>query len=630
MGVSYETERATATDAQDTLARWITFAGCVLVVTVLYLAQVVLVPVAVAILLTFILTPPVAWLERRIGRIAAVLAVTFVAFTLLGFAMWSVGREIGSVAQELPAYRANIRQKIADIRGVQSSGPVEKLQHTLNDIKTDIAKGDTSRGTTTRPLIVTTTEGSASSWGLLSWLVPLMTPLASAGFATALVIFMLLERHSLRDRFLSLFGHGNLAVTTRALDEAATRVSRQLLVQTAVNAIYGLGVGIGLFLIGVPYPLLWAVLAAALRFIPYIGTLAGAAAPILVGLAALSGWIRPLSVIGLFVGLELFTNLVLETVLYAGATGMSQVALLVAVAFWSWLWGPAGLLMATPLTVCVVVLGKHVTGLAFLSTIMGDEPALAADHGYYQRLLARDQSDAWDLIESHLGAHDPETVYDALMLPALNYVERDRLEGRLSEARASAVFDATRELLVDVSAWRQAHGDAGVAACNDDGDSESESKTEGETQSDVKSAANGRARPALRVLAHATGSVADELALEMLRQLGEPCGLSVEVTDVKLSRSELIARAQRNAHDAICIADLPPGPSSRTRYAVKKIRAALPEMPIIVGRWAAGDLADEQTQPLMDAGATHVGATLLDTLHALQRTAAPARDLSAA
>jgi predicted PurR-regulated permease PerM len=142
---------------------------------------------------------------------------------------------------------------------------------------------------------------------------------------------MLLERHSLRDRFLSLFGHGYLAVTTRALDEAATRVSRQLLVQSAVNATYGLGVGIGLFVIGVPYALLWAVLAAALRFIPYVGTLAGAAAPILVGLAALSGWIRPLAVVGLFVGLELFTNLVLETVLYAGATGMSQVALLVAV-----------------------------------------------------------------------------------------------------------------------------------------------------------------------------------------------------------------------------------------------------------------------------------------------------------
>ena len=210
---------------------------------------------------------------------------------------------------------------------------------------------------------------------------------------------MLLERRDLRDRLIGLFGHGRLAITTKAIDEAGTRVSRQLLMQSLVNLVYGIAAGVGLSFLGVPYPLLWASLGAALRFIPYVGPVLAAGAPILVSLAALEGWTGPLEVIALFVVLELFTNLVLETVLYAGAAGVSQVALLMSVAFWTWLWGPLGLLMATPLTVCLVVLGKHVPGLEFVGMLMADTPALAPEHGYYQRLLARDQGEAADLID---------------------------------------------------------------------------------------------------------------------------------------------------------------------------------------------------------------------------------------
>ena len=204
-----------------------------------------------------------------------------------------------------------------------------------------------------------------------------------------MVIFMLLERRDLRDRLIGLFGLGHLTVTTKAFDEAGTRVSRQLLMQSLVNLVYGIAAGIGLYVLGVPYPMVWAALGAALRFIPYIGPVIGAGAPILVSLAALPGWAGPLYVVALFVVLELFTNLVLETVLYAGAAGVSQVALLVSLAFWTWLWGPLGLLMATPLTVCLVVLGKHVPGLEFVGMLMADTPALAPEFGYYQRLLAR-------------------------------------------------------------------------------------------------------------------------------------------------------------------------------------------------------------------------------------------------
>src|SRR5512134_617591 len=266
-----------------------------------------------------------------------------------------------------------------------------------------------------------------------------------------MVIFMLLERRDLRDRLIGLIGQGQLATTTKAFDEAGSRVSRQLLMQSLVSLLYGIAVFVGLYFLHVPYPLVWATLGAALRFVPYVGPVLGAGAPILVSLAALQGWTGPLSVVALFVGLELFTNLVLETVLYAGAAGVSQVALLVSVAFWTWMWGPLGLLMATPLTVCIVVLGKHVPGLEFIGLLMADTPALSPEYGYYQRLLARDQSEAADLIERCIKAGPPRSVYDALLLPALNYAERDRLEQRLSPEEETVVIDATRELASDAA-----------------------------------------------------------------------------------------------------------------------------------------------------------------------------------
>ena len=284
-----------------------------------------------------------------------------------------------------------------------------------------------------------------------AWLGPIIGPLGTAALVVALVIFMLLERRDLRDRLIGLIGHGRLTVTTKAFDEAGSRVSKQLLMQSLVNGIYGVVAGLGLYLLGVPYPLVWGTLGAALRFVPYLGPVLGAGAPILVSLAALPGWAGPLSVVGMFTALELFTNLVLETVLYAGAAGVSQVALLISVAFWTWLWGPLGLLMATPLTVCLVVLGKHVPGLSFVGTLMADTPPLAPEYGYYQRLLARDPGEAADLIERHIKNEPWGTVYDALLLPALNYAERDRLENRLSPDEEAAVIEATRELLTDTA-----------------------------------------------------------------------------------------------------------------------------------------------------------------------------------
>jgi predicted PurR-regulated permease PerM len=569
----------------------VTFAGCVLTIAVLYWAQDVFVPMALAILITFVLTPPVSWLERRIGGVAAVLVAATLVFTILGLAGWGLARQLDYLAEDLPHYRANILSKIADVRGAGKGGSVEKLQETIEDIKTGIGQSDKPRERASRPVIVS--SETTDDWGF-AWLDPIVGPLGTAALVVAMVIFMLLERRDLRDRLIGLFGHGRLTITTKAFDEAGSRVSRQLLMQSLVNLLYGIAAGIGLYMLGVPYALLWASLGAVLRFIPYVGPLLGAGAPILVSLAALEGWARPLWVMGLFVVLELFTNLVLETALYAGAAGVSQVALLVSLAFWTWLWGPLGLLMGTPLTVCLVVLGKHVPGLEFVATLMADAPALAPEYGYYQRLLARDQSEAADLVERHIKTEAPRSVYDSLLLPALNYAERDRLEQRLSLDEEAAVIDATRELLADAAeSIRRMDPEPPVEAPED-------------------SQPSGPREP-LRVLGCAINGAADELALMMLSNLVDDLPIVVETTSERMQASELVSLVRAKGVSIVCLADLPPSPPSKTRYLVKRLHAALPDVRILVGRWAPSALADESTQLLRDAGAALVASTLAET-----------------
>jgi predicted PurR-regulated permease PerM len=591
-------------DALRTLKPWATFTGSVLVIGVLYWAQTLLIPIALAVLLTFILAQPVTRLQRLIGRVPAVLVVVTLMFAVIAGGVWGLANQVTGLAADLPRYRNTILQKVVEVRHVVRPGSVEKVQKTLQEIQAEVEKSDQPRGTSAAPVIVRP-EQVASLWGFPSWLGPVFGPLATAGFVITLLIFMLLEREDLRGRLLRLIGHGNLAATTRALDEAGERVSRQLLMQTIVNATYGAAIGVGLSLIGVPYPFLWAVLGAALRFIPYVGPIIAAAAPILIALAALPGWTKPLWTVAMFIGIELFTNLVLETVLYAGAAGVSQVALLIAVAFWTWLWGPMGLLMATPLTVCLVVLGKHVPGLEFLSTLMADLPPLSPDVAYYQRLLAGDQAEAFDIIEKHLKTNPPETLYDAILVPALNYAESDRLEDRLTAEQESLIVDGTRELMSDA-----------MAAAREARPSLTDESGETTVTEDVKPLPKKQS-----VLAYPASSAADELALHMLGQLLEKTPVAMEVLSSHTLISELITATQERGCPIVCIADLPPSPPSKTRYLIKKLRSALPDVRIVVGRWAPTPLADEDARPLMEAGATHVASTMIETANQLRQLA---------
>ena len=581
-------------DVSRSLRLWITFAGCVLVVAVLYLAQVVLMPVALAILISFVLGPIVVRLQRWIGRIPAVLTTVVLAFAVLGLMTWGLGSQLVKLTADLPAYRANIRQKISDVRQAGRESSVQQVQATIEDIKTEI---ETNGDPAPEPEPVVVVPEKAESEGVVpTWLGPLFEPLATAGFVIALVIFMLLHRGDLRGRFIRLVGGGNLPVTTRALEEAGRRISRQLLMQSLVNLIYGVLVGIGLSFIGVPYAALFGTLAGVLRFVPYVGAFIGSAIPTLVALATLPGWAPALWVVVLFIGLELFTNLVLEIVLFAEAAGISQVALLVSVAFWTWLWGPMGLLMAMPLTVCLVVIGKHVSGLGFLATLMADTETLAPDTNYYQRVLARDPSAASELVERHVKSEEPATVFDALLLPALNYAARDRLEERLSAEEEAGVVESTREMMQELPSMAPADGE---------GPSEAER---------------------LRVLGCPAGTESDELALGMLARLLEGTSVRMDIRSEHLLPSDLIRAVQEAGVSVVCIADLPPRPGSRTRYLIKKLKAALPHVRIVVGRWAPPALADDDTKDLTEAGADHVGSNLLETrtqLVELSRLAPP-------
>jgi hypothetical protein len=292
---------------------------------------------------------------------------------------------------------------------------------------------------------------------------------------------------------------------------------------------------------------------------------------------------------------------VLETVLYAGAAGISQVALLISLAFWTWLWGPLGLLMATPLTVCFVVLGKHVPGLAFVGKLMGDTPPLAPEYGYYQRLLARDPGEAADLIDRHIKNEPWGSVYDALLLPALNYAERDRLERRLSVEEETAVIDATRELLVDAAeSMRRLRPEP--PADEPGHDARPETIT-----------VPGEPREPMRVMGYGANGVADEIALAVLGHALAGLPIAVEMITRRVLASELVSLVQSQNVSIICIADLPPSPPSKSRYLVKRLHAALTDVRILVGRWCPPALADESTQGLRDAGASFVSSTLAET-----------------
>ena len=400
---------------------------------------------------------------------------------------------------------------MVDLRNMGKGGSIEQVQKTVDEIKGEMERGDETAKLQEHPReVVVQSEQSSTFWPVPVIAGPLVERLASAGLAIILVIMMLIERDDLRDRLIRLIGYGRIAVTTKALEDAGGRISRYLLMHSIINSGYGIAVGIGLFLIGVPYAALWGFLAAVLRFIPYIGPWVSAIIPSALALAAFEGWVWPLAVAGLFIGLELLTNMILEPLLYGDSAGVSQVALLVSVAFWTWLWGPVGLLMATPLTVCLVVLGKYVPQMEYVAVLMSDEPVAEKNIIYYQRLLAMDRDEAAQIIEAYVEANPPDKVYDEVMVPALNFARLDRERDGLTDAQEQFILNETRAI-VESQSQRQ----TSISASDGAGTDQEESAA---------------ARPNVRILGCPARDESDEVALLMFQQLLVPTRYEIEVS----------------------------------------------------------------------------------------------------
>ncbi len=337
-------------------------------------------------------------------------------------------------------------------------------------------------------------------------------------------------------------------------------------------------------------------LAAVLRFIPYVGPLAAAIMPSVLGLAVFPGWVWPVLVVGLFVVLELLTNMVLEPLLYGESAGVSEVALLVSVAFWTWLWGPIGLLLATPLTVCIVVFGKYVPQMEFLVVLISDEPVMETKISYYQRLLAMDQDEAADIVEVQLKAHPPEQIYDEVLVPALNYARRDRQRGSLTEDAEQFIFHATREIVENLDI-RQPKTEP---SSNDGSEKAMEEESTG-------------ALPKVRILGCPARDEADELALLMFRQLLDSKRYEMELITAAALKSEVVSQVGEKNPALICIGALPPGGLAQTRYLCKRLRALFPDLKIVVGRWGPSGKMEGNRDFLLSAGADQVGTTLVET-----------------
>lgn len=408
---------------------WIVLA-VVVVIASLYFGQDVLIPLAMAVLLSFLLSPVIALLQSwRFGRIPAVLTVVVLAFVLSGALAWVVAGQLYSLANTLPKYQQNLQAKINSVWKPLGKG-LDKSSATVREIDKQLSNLPNEPTQAASPGVMKV-EIVQSRWSALSLLRnafgPILRPLGTAGIVIVFVIFMLLNREDLRDRLIYLIGPGQLHATTEALDDAASRVSRYLLIQSMINGAQGVAVGIGLFAIGVPNAVLWGLLTAILRFIPYIGPWVAALAPITLALAVFDGWTQPLMTVGLILVLELISNNVIEPWLYGASIGVSPFALLVAAVFWTWLWGTAGLMLSAPLTVCLVVMGKYIPQLEFLSALLGDKPVLEPKARFYQRLLATDQQEAGEVLDEYLKENPLVDACDTILIPALGLAEQDRI-----------------------------------------------------------------------------------------------------------------------------------------------------------------------------------------------------------
>ncbi len=617
------------TTATDALVGIWTIALAAFIVATLFFARELLIPLALSALLTFLLSPLVTRIERWIGRIAAVLLVVALIFTGFGAAGWMLTRQLVDLATKLPEYKGNIVSKIHAFE-LPKGGAFTKLSQTVEDLKQELPGGSAAQAPviTQEPgkpetavassprapvpaapvQMVETSKGNPLEMAQLI-IAPLLGPLGMAALVLVLVICMLFQREDLRNRLIRLIGQGRISATTRAMDDAGHRVSRYLLMQLLVNVTYGTVIAIGLYFIGVPNAVLWGAFGTVLRFIPYIGPWVAMILPTVLALAISPHWTVPILTIALFAGLELVLNNVMEPLLYGAHTGVSSMALIVAAVFWTWLWGPVGLVLATPLTVCLVVMGRHVPRLSFLSVVLSDEDALTPAEDCYHRLLTPGERDELDLVESYLKANSLTALYDSVFIPVLTAAETDARAELLEREQLINLEQSMRDIVEDLGTRPAAPSKAAVEKADAAAD---------ETAPPPPAVA-----PDCRVFCLPARADRDEIAGTMLVQLARQQGFGAQNAPAKLVAGELLALAEKADVDVICISVVAPSTVIHARYLCVKLRALLPRLKIVIGLWGATEEVTEATKRLHDSGADEVVTTLAEALVQMARLAPP-------
>jgi predicted PurR-regulated permease PerM len=582
----------------------------VIIVMALYLGREILVPVALAILLSFVLASPVRLLQRvRVPRAIAVVGVVLFAFAII-FALGSlIATQLNRLAGDLPLYQSTIQTKIQSVRGVTGgSSTLERAAGMLQDLGKELDKPkngsaaqspnpvlvNPARPRTPVPVEVLQPDPGALE-SLRSLIAPLVSPLATTAIIVIFVIFILIQREDLRNRLIRLAGSHDLQRTTAALDDAAGRLSRLFLNQLLINTGFGVLIGVGLWLIGIPSAVLWGILAAVLRFVPYVGSIIAAAFPLALAVAVDPGWSMLAWTAALFLVAEPIVGQVVEPMVYGRSTGLSPVAVVVSATFWTALWGPIGLVLATPLTVCLVVLGRHVERLAFLDVMFGDRPALSPPEIFYQRMLAGDPTEAAEKAEQFLKERSLSSYYDEVALKGLQLAQSDLDRDALDQTRLIRIRDTVIEFANDLSDQtdHEPAGDQSTA------DAEAVAAVEGVPAGPIyadlpvleKTELSPEWRGDTAVLCIAGRTPLDEAAAVMFAQLCNVHGLAARVEAAEVLSTTNIFRLETAGVALVCLSYLDTTHAAHMRYAVRRLRRKLPQARIMIGCWSGAGSA---------------------------------------
>lgn len=602
-----------------------------MVMSLLYFGKPVLVPVALSVLLAFILTPLVHILERwRLGRTPAVLVATGFAFATIGLALWALAAQTSSLAADLPNHKNEIKAKLASLQ-VDEGSTFSRLNDMFDELfpsdaavvvtpaDPDQASGDSTDEppgavdafpdfmgpavVADQPppaptsIIVAAPTGSTFS-SAIEILLPIVEPLATAALVVVLVMFLLLRREDVRYRMISLMGDAALTGTTRLMRDTAERVSKYLLNLLLVNAAFGLWFGLGLYLLDVPYAALWGFLTLVLRFIPFLGSPASVLFPLLVSIATSSGWSQPIWVVVFFTVSELVTANVIEPVLFGKTTGLTPIALLIAALFWAWLWGPIGLLLSTPLTVCLVVMGQHLPHLRSLKVLLAEQPVLDARLQFFQRLLAGDAGEGSRVFNQYVASFGDARAFDEVLVPALSWTRLERGKESITADEERFIWTSTRNVLRDLDTLTL--------------DGSSQTKTEQAEESLPQHDFDDAPRP--RIYGYPVHHESEEIGLAMLEHLIED-RCEVRLCTTKQLPTRALEQIEAWAPDAVVLAVLPPGGLPQVKYMCGEIHARCPDTHIIVAYLGTVKDYDDLLVKVREVGASYLTTSLAQTSH---------------